>query len=153
MTNAGSKKDLIDVNDLDGMRDRLRRAVDTLDVRAARRILDLADEAGTGPVRSFFLDDMFMTPGGDLTEDDILDLYVYNDEHLVRMVYEGGPLPTYLNKPSFLMPLGSWDPGKKKSWDVLVPMRLARKIDKDMMIMPDVIGTYLLRAVRRSGRI
>ena len=44
MTNAGSKKDLIDVNDLDGMRDRLSRAVDTLDVRAARRILDLADD-------------------------------------------------------------------------------------------------------------
>jgi len=59
MTNAGSKKDLIDVNDLDGMRDRLSRAVDTLDVRAARRILDLADEAGTGQVRSFFFDDMF----------------------------------------------------------------------------------------------
>jgi len=59
MTRSGSKEDLIDVNDLEGMCDRLSRAVDTLDVRAARRILDLADEAGTGQVRSFFFDDMF----------------------------------------------------------------------------------------------
>ena len=59
MTRSGSKENLIDVNDLEGMCDRLSRAVDTLDVRAARRILDLADEAGTGQVRSFFFDDMF----------------------------------------------------------------------------------------------
>ncbi len=59
MDNSQKERHLVDASNLDDMHDRLRQAVDALDVEKARRLLDLADEMGTPQIRTFFQEDMY----------------------------------------------------------------------------------------------
>jgi len=59
MDNSEKERYLLDASDLDDMHDRLRQAVDTLDVEKARRLLDLADEMGAAQIRALFQEDIY----------------------------------------------------------------------------------------------
>jgi len=59
MDNSRKERHLVDANHLDDMHDRLRQAVDTLDVEKARRLLDLADEMGAAQIRALFQEDIY----------------------------------------------------------------------------------------------
>ena len=59
MDNSQKERHLVDANNLDDMHDRLRRAVEALDVEKARRLLDLADEMGAAQIRTLFQEDMY----------------------------------------------------------------------------------------------
>lgn len=59
MDNSQKERHLVDANNLDDMHDRLRQAVEVLDVEKARRLLDLADEMGAAQIRTLFQEDMY----------------------------------------------------------------------------------------------
>ncbi len=59
MDNSQKKRHLVDASNPDDMHDRLRQAVDALDVEKARRLLDLADEMGAAQIRTFFQEDIY----------------------------------------------------------------------------------------------
>ena len=59
MDNSHKERHLVDASNLNDMHDRLRQAVDALDVEKARRLLDLADEMGAAQVRTLFQEDMY----------------------------------------------------------------------------------------------
>ena len=102
----------------------------------------------TGADLCLFLDDMFQFPGGDLTEDDALDLYVYPDERLAIISYAGGPLPEHLMMQAHLYPAGKYDPRLRRVWSVAVPMILAEKMNGNMQTLPEPISAYMLQGLR-----
>jgi ribosomal 50S subunit-associated protein YjgA (DUF615 family) len=59
MDNSQKEGYLVDASNLDDIHDRLRQAVDTLDVEKARRLLDLADEMGAAQIRTLFQEDLY----------------------------------------------------------------------------------------------
>jgi len=107
----------------------------------------------TGSDLCLFLNDMFRFPGGPLTEDAALDLYVYPEERLARFTYGGESLPKYLDEKSQIFPVGKYDPHMKKTWVVVAPLNLAIQMDKNARLLPEPIGTYLLRALRRKSKM
>ena len=88
-----------------------------------------------------------------MTEDAALDLYVYPEERLAQFRYNGEPFPKYLNEKSQIFPIGSYDPHRKKTWKVIAPFNLAIQLDRDAQTLPEPIGTYLLRALRRKSKM
>ncbi len=59
MDNSRKERYLVDASNLDDMHDRLRQAVEALDVEKARRLLDLADEMGAAQIRTLFQEDIY----------------------------------------------------------------------------------------------
>lgn len=102
----------------------------------------------TGAELCLFLDDMFQFPGGALTEDDALDLYVYPEERLALISYTGESLPEHLTMKSRLYPEGKYDRRLRKIWTVAAPMILAEKMRGEMRKLPEPISTYILRGLR-----
>jgi len=107
----------------------------------------------TGSELCLFLNDMFQFPGGPLTEDAVLDLYVYPEERLAQFRYGGESLPKYLNEKSQIFPIGRYDPHRKKTWKVIAPLNLAIQLDRNAQTLPEPIGTYLLRTLRRKSKM
>jgi len=59
MDSSQKERHLVDASNLDDMHDRLRQAVEALDVEKARRLLYLADEMGAAQIRTLFQEDMY----------------------------------------------------------------------------------------------
>ncbi|HOW53876.1 MAG TPA: hypothetical protein PLR60_04395 [Syntrophorhabdaceae bacterium] len=57
--NSHKERHLVDASSLNDIHDRLRQAVDALDVEKTRRLLDLADEMGAAQIRTLFQEDMY----------------------------------------------------------------------------------------------
>ena len=104
----------------------------------------------TGGDLCLFLPDAFRFPGGDVTEDRVLDLYVYPEERLARFTYQGEPLPMIISMQPQFFPTGKYDPKSRKAYQVIAPLNIAEKFDLPLEIMPDVTGEYLLRALSRK---
>jgi hypothetical protein len=101
----------------------------------------------TGADLCLFLPDAFRFPGGDVTEDRVLDLYVYPEERLARFTYQGEPLPMIISMQPQFFPKGKYDPERQRTYQVIAPLNIAEKFGLPLEIMPDVIGEYLLRAL------
>lgn len=95
-----------------------------------------------------FLDDMFQFPGGELTEDGVLDLYVYPEERMAIFEYTGADLPKYLNMESRFYPLGKYNPKLRKVWKVAAPWILARRISRNPDLQQKKIWEFLLESVK-----
>ncbi|HPB31574.1 MAG TPA: alpha/beta hydrolase-fold protein [Candidatus Sumerlaeota bacterium] len=117
----------------------------TLLTEAASRLL--CEE--TGADLCLMIHDMFQFPGGPLTEDGILDLYVYPEERCALVEYSGQPFPEHITLKSELFPRDRAADFAGKKCRVLAPLSLARILDPGCEPLPDFIGGYLLKAARR----
>ena len=104
----------------------------------------------TGADFCLLLPDSFRFPGGNITEDNVLDFYVYPEERLARFTYKGEPLPAIIQMQPQLFPLNMYDPGSHKACQLIAPLNIAEKMNLPFEVLPDVIGEYLLRALRKE---
>ena len=98
-----------------------------------------------------FLDDSFQHSGGNLTEDSIIDLFVYPEDRLAQFIYKGEDLPRHINQPARFFPLDSINLKTRKSSQlVIAPVNLANKMNVKYELLPDTVGIYLLRALKKA---
>ena len=116
----------------------------TLMTNAAAKLL--CEE--TGADLCLFLDDSFAFPGGPVTADAALDLYVYPEEKLAKFTYSGQDLPSLITKVPRLFPLEKYDPRLKRLWTVIAPVDLASRMDIKSEPLSKDIGEYMFRALK-----
>ena len=85
-----------------------------------------------------------------MTEEALLDLYVMPEERLARFEYRGEELPEIITRTPRFFPSEKYDEKANKAYQVIAPLNIAESFEKEIEILPDTIGEYLLRAVRKK---
>ncbi|MBN1902920.1 alpha/beta fold hydrolase [Candidatus Sumerlaeota bacterium] len=94
-----------------------------------------------------FFPDSFRFPGGPLTQDAVLDLYVYSEERLALFEYKGEALPMIIAQYPQIYPEGKYKPEEGKTWRCLAPLNIIEKMDIPHEILPLTIKEYLLKSL------
>jgi|GEM_PF-512062 len=95
-----------------------------------------------------FLSDSFQFPGGALTREACLDLYVYPEERLAKFKYSGEAIPTVITMLPRFFPEERFDPGTK-TYQVAAPVNIAGKMNLQYEILPEGVGEYVLKALSK----
>lgn len=100
--------------------------------------------------------DMFQFPGGKLTAEGALDLYVYPEERLALFEYKGEPIPEFLNAMPEFFPRTKYKDfvakfGKDATFKAVAPIDVANKMKVKYKTLPDVMGESLLKAIKNNG--
>lgn len=100
-----------------------------------------------------FFRDSFRSPGGSITQDAVLDLYVYSEERLALFEYKGEALPMIILQYPQIYPMGKYKAGKGKTWRALAPLNIIEKMNIPYEILPLTIKEYLLKSLKKGNML
>jgi pimeloyl-ACP methyl ester carboxylesterase len=100
-----------------------------------------------------FFQDSFRFPGGSLTKEEVLDLYVYSEERLAFFKYQGEDLPQIILQYPQIYPIGRYKAGEGRTWHALAPINIIDKMNIPYETLPLTIKEYLLRSLKKGNRL
>jgi predicted esterase len=100
-----------------------------------------------------FFQDSFQSPGGHLTQDAALDLYVYSEERLAFFEYKGEALPMIILQYPLIYPTGRYKAGEGKTWRALAPLNIIEKMNIPYETLPLTIKEYLLKSLKKGNKL